>query len=507
VSERGATAAAEPSAPRAEPRETSFFVVVRVVAVAALALLVPLAGAIALGGLVLLWLFRSRVEIGTMLALYALLLFLVPSRYSIGGFAITAAMLVAFVTLLLWVYGRALGTSGLQPHRNGARFAVVALFATTLAAYGLRMLDPVGSVDQRNADRNIAITLALCTVALALIEGIRSRRQLNTVLGALVVGAAFVAGLGYLQYFADLDIAQYIRPPGFSAEGHEAFIYTRDGLPRVAGTARHPIEFGIAMAAVLPIAMHFAAYARTLPARWGAVVASAAIAGVIPLALSRSAVLSFALAALIVLPTWTAKRRLRVIGMLALAALALNLAAPQIFPKIGGLLSQSEGTESLETRGRAADVAFELVNEAPILGHGFSAAFESPVVIDNQYLITTIETGVIGLLALLVVIGGGILTARRARMLSDDPATRDLAQALIATIAAVALGGFGLNVVRFPMTAGILFLGVGAAGALIRFERQVDRRRASDVQAGDAGVTGDEPAAAEPPYVLVGGAT
>jgi polysaccharide biosynthesis protein PslJ len=228
----------------------------------------------------------------------------------------------------------------------------------------------------------------------------------------------------------------------------------------------------LAMAAVLPIAMHFAAYARTQLARSSAAVCSILLAGAIPLALSRSAALSLALVALIVVPTWSARRRWRVAGVLVVLLLGLQLAAPQILPQLSGLLTTAEGTGSLETRGRATDVAFELINDKPIFGNGFSAAFDSPVIIDNQFLVTTIETGVIGLLALLTAIGLGILSARRARLMSTDPAVRDLAQSVIAMIAAITLGGFGLNIVRFPMTAGILFVGIGAAGALLRFERE-----------------------------------
>jgi hypothetical protein len=458
--------------PSTASHEGSLFVVARLVGVAALALLVPLAGVLALGGLIILWLFRSRIEIGTMLVVYALVLFLVPSRYTVGPFAVTAAMAVGFIALLLWTFGRALGTTGMGHHRNGPRIAIVAILATTLAFYGIRMLSPIVELDQRNADRNLATIVALCAVAIALIEGLRDRRQLNQVLGGLVVGASLVAVLAYLQFFVHLDIAQYIKPPGFKAVGHEGFTYTRDGLRRVAGTARHPIEFGLAMAAVLPIALHFAAHARTLVARWGSRVSSVLIAGAIPLALSRSAVIALALVAVIIVPTWPSSRRWGAAAALAAMVVTLSLIAPAVLPEIGGLLAQKEGTGSLETRANATDVAFELINERPLFGHGFSSEFDSPVVIDNQYLVTTIETGVVGLVALLGLVGAGVVAGRRVRAVSRDPSTRDLAQSLVAMISAVAIGGFGLNIVRFPLTAGILFIGVGAVGALVRFERQ-----------------------------------
>jgi hypothetical protein len=450
----------------------SLVAILRLVAVAVVAFVAPVAGIVALLGLVLLWLFRSRIDISTVLVVYALFLVLVPSRYTVGPFAVTAAMVAGIVAMLLWGFGRVLGTlpRGAELH-NGARIAVTILLLFTVFAYFARMVDPVNGLDQRNADRNLFTLVVLSGVAIAIIDGVRSRKGLNRILGALVFGAALVAFIAFLQYFQRLNISQYIRPPGFKVTGHEAFIYARDGLPRVAGTARHPIEFGLVMAAILPLAMHFARYARTLPARWGAIVASGMIAGAIPLALSRSAVLSLALVALIVIPTWSSRRRWRVLSMLAILVFALNIAAPRVLPQIAGLLASEEGTGSLRTRGNATNIAFELINEKPLFGHGFSTRVDTPVVIDNQFLISTIETGLLGLGALLLLVGTGIVVARRARHASRDPATRDLAQSLVAMIAAIALGGFGLNIVRFPMTAGVLFVGVGAAGALLRFER------------------------------------
>lgn len=478
--------------PVTHPHWGSIVAIARLLAVALLALVAPVAGILALLGLVVLWLTRSRIEISTVLLVYALLLVLVPSRYTVGPFAVTAAMVAGFVALLLWGYGRVLGTlsRGVREH-NGARIAVTILLLTTVYAYFARMVDPVNSLDQRNADRNLATLVVLCGIAIAIIDGVRDRRALNRILGGLVLGAGVVAVFAYLQYFAHFNIAQYIRPPGFKVTSHEAFIYSRDGLPRVAGTARHPIEFGLVMAAVLPIAAHFAVYARTLAARWGAVVASILIAGAIPLALSRSAILGLALVALIVLPTWTGARRLRVLTMVALLALAMSIVAPKILPEVAGLLTQKEGTGSLRTRGNATTIAFELINERLWFGHGFSRQLDSPVVIDNQYLVTAIETGLVGLSALLLAMGTGVAVARRARKLSRDPAARDLAQCLVGSIFAIAVGGFGLNIVRFAMTAGVLFIAIGSAGALLRFERE--RLAAPVFDGGD-----DDPFASRP---------
>jgi hypothetical protein len=415
-----------------------------------------------------MWLLRSRVDITTVLVLWALALWLVPSRYTVGAFAVTGAMVFAFFATVLWAYGRMLPNSRVA-HGGVTTNKVVAFFLiVTVAGYIDVVLRPLSSTDLSSANRNLAIVVALCGLAVAIADGVRSRRQLNRVLGAVVAGAAIVAVIGFIQYFIRFDVARYLHPPGFKTTGQEAFIYHRTKFTRVAGTALHPIEFGIALAAVLPLALHFSTFGRTQLSRYSSRLSAVLIAGAIPLTLSRSAALSLLLVAVILLPTWTPLRRWRTVFTLLALVMLLNILVPGVFGVIGKLFTGKSGAGSLQTRGDATTVGLNMIGDKPWVGHGFAVDAGTPVIIDNQYLVTGIEQGLLGLLALLTVIFGGIGAARRARKATTDPQTRDLAQSIVALIAAAALGGFGLNILRFPMTAGLLFMGVGTAGALLR---------------------------------------
>jgi hypothetical protein len=447
---------------------TALNVAVRLMAVALLAYLVPIAGLLALAGLVLLWLLRSRIDITTVLVVWALALWLVPSRYTVGAFAVTGAMAVAYFAMLLWGYGRLLPTSRVAHGPLSTNRAVFFFLVVTLIGYLTVVMRPLGSTDSSSANRELAVMVGLCGIAVAVADGLRSRRQVNRVLGAVVAGAAVVAVIGFIQYFIRFDVARYLHPPGFKATGQEAFIYHRTKFTRVAGTALHPIEFGIALAATLPIALHFSTFGRTQLSRYSARFAAVLIAGAIPLSLSRSAALSLLLVALILLPTWTPLRRWRTLFTLLVLVMLLNILVPGVFGLIGKLFTGKEGAGSLQTRGDATTVGLNMIGDKPWFGHGFAVDSGSPVIIDNQYLVTGVEQGILGLVAMLTVIFSGIGAARRARRASIDPETRDLAQSIVALIAAVALGGFGLNILLFPICAGLLFMGVGMAGALLR---------------------------------------
>jgi hypothetical protein len=461
--------------PPHRPAGVALVVSLRLIAVALLAWLVPIAGLFALAGLVVLWVVRARVDITTVLICYALALWLIPSRYTVGPFAVTGAMVFGYVGLLLWVYGKSLPASGVAHGRSPTNRAVLVFLVVTLVGYVAVMMRPIIELDQRSADRNVAITIGLCGLAAAITDGVRTQRHLNRFIGAVVCAAAAVAVIGFLQYFARFDVAQYLHPPGFTATGEEGFIFSRAGFRRVAGTARHPIEFGVALAATLPLALHLASYARTLLGRNLSRLATFLIVGAIPLALSRSAVLATALVALLLLPTFTPQRRWAVLSTTTVFLLVLPLFVPGVFGTIGELLTGQEGTGSLETRGNATEIGLNLIGDKPWFGHGFSVSGISPIIIDNQYLVTGLELGLVGLVAFLWLMGTGIVNARRARRLTDDASLRDLGQSFVAMIAAVALGGFGLNVLRFPLTAGLLFVGVGGAGALLRIVASTDR--------------------------------
>ncbi|MCU1429531.1 MAG: hypothetical protein JWL83_3531 [Actinomycetia bacterium] len=462
-----------PATEEAAPaRSLAFSVAIRLLAVALLAWFVPVAGLVALAALVVVWLFRSRLDVTTVLVLYAMALWFIPSRYTVGAFAVTGAMAFGFVAIVLWAYGRSLPTSRVAHGPSPTNRAVLVFLLVTLVNYAIVVLRPLSDLDQRSADRNLAIILVLCGLAAAITDGVRSARRLDRMLGVLVFGCAVVAMIGFVQYFFHIDVPRYLHPPGFHSTGEEAFTYHRTAFTRVAGTALHPIEFGVALAAMLPLALHYGSYARTSLSRNGARIAALLIVGAIPLTLSRSAVLATGLVALVLLPTWAAGRRWRVFLTVIVALVVLNLLAPGVFRVIGQLFTGEKGAGSLATRSDATTIGFNLIGRNPIFGNGFAVSSGSPVIIDNQYLVTGVETGLVGVVALFTVIGSGIVTARRARRGTADPAARDLAQSLVAMIGALALGGFGLNILRFPITAGLLFIGVGSAGALLRIGRR-----------------------------------
>ena len=162
-------------------------------------------------------------------------------------------------------------------------------------------------------------------VLLLAAEGIRSWRDVDILVSWVSWLAAMVAALGIVQFFTGLDIASLFVIPGLTPNSSFGAVASRSVLNRVASTAAHPIEYGVVLAALFPLALH-----RTL-FRWGeklALVPTALIGVGMFLSVSRSAVLAVAIAFLVLLVGWPGGWRLRALAIAPFAAVGLRVAIP-----------------------------------------------------------------------------------------------------------------------------------------------------------------------------------
>jgi O-antigen ligase len=93
--------------------------------------------------------------------------------------------------------------------------------------------------------------------------------------------------------------------------------------------------------------------------------------------------------------------------------------------------------------------------------------------LDNQYLVTTIDLGFVGLIALLALLGTAIVTGIRIRRAPVDPRSGQLGQALAASVAASACSLALYDGFSFPMAASLLFVVLGCVACLRRVSSKV----------------------------------
>jgi hypothetical protein len=402
----------------------------------------------------------SRAARGTtgVLVVYAVALVFVPERHQVSSFAVTAPMMIGVVTLWLWVYGKMLpGTLVARGHQTVVAW-LIAFVAVALASYAAAHLRPLGDLEARGSNRWLAHLVMTVGVTLLAADALRRLSSLRRVLAALVVVATAGAVIGMAQSFFSVNVFGLTRlfPP-------------RAGFTRVAGTANHPLDFAVFSAAAVPLALHFAAHAGSVGRRRLA-VGSAAILGVATvLSITRSGILGLAVGIAVLLAGRPERSRRRaLLGIVATAGVTW-IAAPRLAASLWDVVFGNAATASIASRTVDYEPVLGYVARSPVLGRGFGTFDPGAFfVLDNTYLRLLVEVGVVGAAVFAGLIVAGIRSARSARSRCADPATRDLAQALAASllVLGIAAGTYGL--LGFQLGTGSLFLLLGCAGALAR---------------------------------------
>ncbi len=440
-----------------------------------------------------------RVPAVVFIVVYAGLLLCIPSQLIVQqiGAPGTPANLWGLLALLWWV---SVTLGGRNPNgRSPVRLAIGILSVAVLSGYfsgvvqgwygppNIRQdtdlvydLVPV-TVDHLTekmisaADRGLLSFFGWVGIVLLTVDGLRSWRDLELLVKWITFFAAFVAALGIIQFFSGLDIAAFFRIPGLVANSDFGAVDTRSVLRRVSATAVHPIEFGVVMAAVFPIALH-----RTIN-DWRAMwtwVPTILIGIAIPLSVSRSAVLVTGVALVILFIGWPVVWRRRALLVAPMAIIAMRVAVPGLVGTIVSLFTNFLNDPSITGRTDDYTVVLALYGDHPWFGRGlFTFVPRYYRILDNQFLMSLVELGLIGFIAMVTFFLAGYFSARGARRRSRDPRSRNLALSLSASIAGIVLSYATFDAWGFPMAAGMTFLLIGMAGASWQISDQERRAR------------------------------
>jgi polysaccharide biosynthesis protein PslJ len=403
----------------------------------------------------------------TFLTIYIVLLLGLPSRYVFGplGSAGTPAQILGMGALLWWVGHYLSRTYTVVPVSDPIRRAMLGFGAAVLASYAVAMVRPIDAVEMRAADRGLLTLCAWLGIFVVASDGIPSRARLDVLLRRLALGGGLIAVLGLLQFQTGMALTNYLKLPGLTENSELRSLGARDGFVRPAGTALHAIEFGVVLAMLLPIAIHYAIHDtdKSTLRRWfpaGAIVAA------VPISISRSAVVCTIVVMAMLLPTWQpAVRRVAYVCSVGLLA-ATYVLVPGMLGAMTRMFTGIANDGSALSRTDSYAVAAEMISRAPVFGRGFSTFLPAYRILDNQYLAVVIEMGVVGLAAILTLFAVGLSAAMGVRRRSRDQPIRQLAQALAASLAAGVVSLAFFDAFSFPMVAGLIFFLLGVISAL-----------------------------------------
>ena len=416
---------------------------------------------------------RQRIDAVTVLTVYVVLLMGIPAALvvaplgAVGGPAIIFAAIVFVFYLVTWLHPALAPQHFRQPVRGAAILFACAIIATYVSVN--RHIMP--SLERNGADRGLILIFGWLGILLMASDGIVSMERLKKLLGRIVILGTFMAGLGITQFFTGLDATKYIIVPGLTAQAPTTDLLSRNGLNRPAATAAHPLEFAAVLAMVLPIAINRARFAppELRVRRWLQV---ALIGAALPMTVSKAAVLALGVVCLVVLPTWSKVERRIAYVVMTLGVVALWFLVPGLLSTFRTLFATLTGDSSTTSRTSAFSTAMPYIAQHPWLGHGFGTFFPASYFFtDDQYLLSLIEIGVVGVLALLGLFITGLVTARKVRHATTNPELRDLGQSLTATIAVSMVTFATFDALSFGMAAGLTFVFLGCAGAALRLVR------------------------------------
>lgn len=275
-----------------------------------------------------------------------------------------------------------------------------------------------------------------------IVQIVRTRRDLEMVVKALIVGGALAGAIGAILYHLPAaqasNLLRSLRPFGYPTG--EVLRYVEDAgvrttTLRAIGTSVDPNVFGALLLVTGTLALAWLLAARGAARRWLA-VAVLAIVYALLLSLSRGSWVGFAVA-VAVLGLAGYRRLFLVVPAVLLPAVVLfsGQLARYVEHFLKAVYAQDQATGM--RLGEYKD-AINLIQQNPWLGVGFGAAPSGDLYlgVSSTYLLIGEEMGITGLLVYLITLGTviavGLRGVRRA-----SPAARPIALACLAAFAGV----------------------------------------------------------------------
>ncbi|WP_345096700.1 O-antigen ligase family protein [Planomonospora venezuelensis] len=434
-----------------------------------------------------------RADGATLACFYLVALLLIPARQVLRGLPISLTVhdILGGGILLCWLLAHFSTRLGIAKGPNPMRRAVFVFATVLLFSYGYTSFRYLPNDELNSSDHMLIVMIGYIGITLGICDGVRGRERLDFVLKTIAVSGAIVSAIGGLQFLFAFDLTEFMRVPLLRPTTEEELerMIERGSLRRVASTTGHPIEFGVVSAMILPLAVHYAHRARAAgrgAVRWW--VCAGLVASGLMWSVSRSAVLAVLAAGIVLFLGWSRRRRIQALIAVVIALAVTRVLVPGLLGVFYGLFANATNDESITYRTHDYDNAVAEISRYPWLGRGIGTWYAPKhQIFDNQYILTAVESGIIGV----VVFFGLFIVAQyaliRVRLMSaGDEQTKDLALALSAALVIPLLGSATFDLLAFPMVSGLSFALLGAVGALLRAVQERPR----------TGLTGEGPSSA-----------
>ncbi len=188
------------------------------------------------------------------LTLYLGLLLFLPSRLILGplGSAGAPSMLFGLGSLFLWLLTFVGAARRAASEPQPIRIALGILLFCVGVSYVFAMTRPLSPDETSPADVALLALASWAGTLLLTHDGINDRRRLDTLIWRFAVCGGLIAALGLVQIATRQLVGGSALDPRPHQRDAAYSLSTRGGYPRPAGTAIHPIEYGVILAMILP---------------------------------------------------------------------------------------------------------------------------------------------------------------------------------------------------------------------------------------------------------------
>jgi O-antigen ligase len=419
---------------------------------------------------------RSLVSWELLLAGIVGLVFLVPiKRYAMPGdlpFGLEPYRVVVAAVVLAWL-AALLVDPRVRLRRSCLDLPLLAFAGSALASVAVNP----ASLDVGEAEviKQTLFLLSFVLLYFLIVSVVRSEAQVIFLVKVLVLAGGVVGALAIVESSTGYNVFNHLGSIPLLTLTAVPDLDVRGTALRAYASAQHPIALGAVLVMVIPLS---AALVRaTGRVRWWVpawLLGLGAVSSV-----SRTAVLM--LGTVLLVGSWMRPREtVRLWAALVPAALLVYLFVPtalqsleQAFAPEGGLIAEQHGAAGRKGSGRLADVAPALdeFSRKPLLGQGYGSRdvedeHQTIPILDNQWLGTLLETGLLGLLGLVWLLLRFLRRCARAAR-RDGAARGSLLAAFATATAAYGVGMLTFDSFSFIQVTFVFFIVLGLGSALL----------------------------------------
>jgi O-antigen ligase len=330
-------------------------------------------------------------------------------------------------------------------------------------------------------NKSLMFFLSFLLVFWLIASVVRRLDEVELLVKTLVLGGAVVAVFAVVEARTGFNAFNHLSRliPFLSGGGIEgdAFVRLGTGKLRVFGSAEHPIALSAALSMLVPLAIYLAR--RYEQRRWA--VCAVALVAACAATLSRTGITMLVVIGVVFL--WLRPRETRRLWPAILPALVVvHFALPgtlgsikHSFMPTGGLVAEQQSEAGKSGSGRLADLGVGLQEWKlqALFGQGYatrvvdaSSTVAQKNIVDNQWLGTLLELGMVGFVGWLWFFGRAI--RRFAREAKRDYSDRGwLLVSITAAVAAYAVGMFTYDAFSFIQVTFLLFILIALGSALL----------------------------------------